>query len=361
MHPEIPENKRHHRFFISEEFITLKSETDPEYFAPLVQGITVVDLERFLATLFPTEYGQYDATSFDEWASILKVAHYWEFESIIKLALEKIEPVSSPVDKVVLGKTYNIPEWAVEARVLLCRREEPITLEEASRMGIEEVVNISTTRHRIRSSEIRFGMQDSTIRSILSGEEDEEENVVAEVALPPAVPEAADSDPDSTTTLSQSSVKDAPVDRKDPRICRAIELRTELKVLKKQLAAAKESEDVETQIDDLEEEYLRLYKGLSGETGQFRCLDRDGSYIYDAVLSITRTSLAELCVQSMLTGCLHPDARRIQALCIHFPLYKTKDGIRKLPQQITLNVLNRYGLKYTIDATKGNITVPIAF
>ncbi|TFK64834.1 hypothetical protein BDN72DRAFT_924091 [Pluteus cervinus] len=170
MQPEIPVNQRHHRFFIPEGFITLRvdeiyfnlptfilkkhskrleklivdqTETGPEYFAPLVQGLSVIDLERFLAILFPTEYGQYDATSFDEWASILKVAHNWEFESIVKLALEKIEPLSSPVDKVVLGKTYNIPEWATGARVLLCRREEPITLEEASRMGMEEVVNIS--------------------------------------------------------------------------------------------------------------------------------------------------------------------------------------------------------------------------
>ncbi|TFK64852.1 hypothetical protein BDN72DRAFT_901239 [Pluteus cervinus] len=81
MQPEIPENKRHPRFFISEQFITLKvdevyfnvptfilkkhskkleqlitdqKETDPECFAPLVQGISVVDLERFLAVLFPT-------------------------------------------------------------------------------------------------------------------------------------------------------------------------------------------------------------------------------------------------------------------------------------------------------------------
>ncbi|TFK57827.1 hypothetical protein BDN72DRAFT_907448, partial [Pluteus cervinus] len=143
MQPEIPENKRHHRFFIAEEFITLQidevyfnlptfilkkhskelekliadqTETDPEYFAPLVQGVSAVDLERFLAILFPAEYGQYDATSFDEWASILKVAHQWEFESIFKLALEKIELVSSPVEKVVIGKAYDIPEWATEAR-----------------------------------------------------------------------------------------------------------------------------------------------------------------------------------------------------------------------------------------------------
>ncbi|TFK65793.1 hypothetical protein BDN72DRAFT_772918, partial [Pluteus cervinus] len=243
-------------------------------FAPLVQGISVVDLERFLATLFPTEYGQYDATSFDEWASILKVAHHWEFRSIIKLALEKIEPVSSPVDKVVLGRTYNIPEWAIEARVLLCRREEPITLEEASRMGMEEVVNISQTRHHIRSSEIRSGLQDSTIRSLLSGEQsDEQLTGITETAslIVPGVSQAAHSD--STTALGEAPAGDASVVHKDLRISRAIELRAQLKVLKSQLASlnarpgmgglalGKEAEDVEIQIDDLEEQYFALYDG----------------------------------------------------------------------------------------------------
>ncbi|TFK64821.1 hypothetical protein BDN72DRAFT_861072 [Pluteus cervinus] len=85
--------------------------------------------------------------------------------------------------------------------------------------------------------------------------------------------------------------------------------------------------------------------------------DWNGNYFYDAFLSISRTSLAESCVQSMLTGCLHPDARKMQALFVHFPSFTTKDGIRKRPQQITLNVLNRYGLKYTIDATKGTVTI----
>ncbi|TFK64824.1 hypothetical protein BDN72DRAFT_962946 [Pluteus cervinus] len=287
MQPEIAENQRHHRFFLKEEFITLKvdevyfnlptfilmkhsrkleklitdrTETDPECFAALVQGVSAVDLERFLAVLFPTEYGQYEATSFDEWASILKVAHNWEFESIVKLALEKIEPVSSPVDKLILGRTYNIPGWATEARVLLCRREEPITQEEGCRMGTEEVVNISQARHHIRSSEIRPGVQDSTIHSILSREQDEDpkENVVVEIALPPDTSQGVLSD--SAAILGESPVESKPAVHRDPRLSRAIELRTQLEALKYRLVLVKESEDVETQIDDLEDEYLELYK-----------------------------------------------------------------------------------------------------
>ncbi|TFK62053.1 hypothetical protein BDN72DRAFT_777577, partial [Pluteus cervinus] len=244
-------------------------------FAPLVKGVSVVDLERFLAVLLPTEYGQYEATSFDEWASILKVAHQWEFESIFKLALENIEPVSSPVDKVVIGNAYKIPDWATEARILLCRREEPITLEEAVRMGIEEAMNISTTRHRIRSSEVRPGMKDSTIRSFLSGDpepgaREEDSNAVAEVVLPPDPQKKVPSD--SATTLGESPEVGPPVIDKDPRICRALELRMQLKVLKGQLRGLKRghssaqpdskgSEELEIQIDDLEDEYLELYSG----------------------------------------------------------------------------------------------------
>ncbi|TFK67233.1 hypothetical protein BDN72DRAFT_753217, partial [Pluteus cervinus] len=117
----------------------------------LVENITPTDLERFLTVLFPTEYGRYDANNVEEWTSILKVAHDWEFESVRRLAIEQIEPIATPVDKVVLGETYTIPGWAEDGRVQLCIRQEPITLIEALRLGIEEVVKISTARHHIRS------------------------------------------------------------------------------------------------------------------------------------------------------------------------------------------------------------------
>ncbi|TFK67229.1 hypothetical protein BDN72DRAFT_752621, partial [Pluteus cervinus] len=115
-----------------------------------VRDITAVDLERFLAVLFPTNYQRWDAIAVDEWASILKVAYQWEFQSIYGLALGQIEPHATPVDLVVLGGQYNIPGWMEAGRLQLCRREDPITLEEALRMGMEEAIRISAARHHIR-------------------------------------------------------------------------------------------------------------------------------------------------------------------------------------------------------------------
>ncbi|TFK64835.1 hypothetical protein BDN72DRAFT_250867 [Pluteus cervinus] len=194
-------------------------------------------------------------------------------------------------------------------------------------------------------------MQDSTIRSILSGEQEEEENVVAQVALPPDASQTAHSD--STITLGQSPVEDA--DHKDRRICRALELRTELKALKDQLAAVKESEDLETQIDNLEDEYLELYTGLLPEKG----VEYGTTYGYGTSLSIERTRIAEASTLSMLTGCLHPDARRIQNLYILFPLFDTKDGMRMRPRKTVTDLLDRYGLKYKPYSEPGGIIVPL--
>ena len=106
----------------------------------------------------------------EEWASVLKVAHQWEFESIRSLALGQIGPHATPVDLVVLGMRYGMVSWVQAGRVQLCRREEPLTHQEAARMGIEEVTNISATRHHIRPSEVRPEVNDHKIISFLQGD-----------------------------------------------------------------------------------------------------------------------------------------------------------------------------------------------
>ena len=109
-----------------------------------------------------------ELSSLDEWASVLKVAHHWDFGAIVELAFEKIEPLASPVDKILFGKDYNMREWIAEGRIELCRRERPIILEEAFRLGMAEVVNISTTRESIRSSEVPPEIDDSDIHHLLN-------------------------------------------------------------------------------------------------------------------------------------------------------------------------------------------------
>ncbi|TFK65317.1 hypothetical protein BDN72DRAFT_205505 [Pluteus cervinus] len=192
-HSDIPLELRHHRFFIPEEFVTLK--VDSVYFnipafvlrtyskkfsnsldgeaniekelPSLLKDITALDLERFLAVIFPKNCRRWEFTTVDEWTSILKVARQWEAQSVYELALEQIEPNATAVDLVVLGAQYNIPEWLKMGRLGLCRRDEPLTFDEAARMGMEEAIKISAARHHIRPSEVRPDVKDSTILPLL--------------------------------------------------------------------------------------------------------------------------------------------------------------------------------------------------
>ncbi|TFK67228.1 hypothetical protein BDN72DRAFT_859286 [Pluteus cervinus] len=200
-HSDIPLAQRHHRFFIREEFVTLKVDAvyfnipsfvlkeNSKKFCKILEGgeeleaklpsrledITAVDLERFFGVVFLANYQVWNLTTVEEWTSVLKVARQWEANSMYHLALSEIKPDATPLDLVVLGAQYHIADWLREGRLKLCRREERITLEEATRMGMEEAIKISAARHHIRPSKLRRDITDSKILSA-TGEENVDEN-----------------------------------------------------------------------------------------------------------------------------------------------------------------------------------------
>jgi hypothetical protein len=57
--------------------------------------------------------------------------------------------IASPIDKIVLGRKHDIEEWLGDAYEAVCVRDEPLTLEDGMRLGMEDVIKISATRQRI--------------------------------------------------------------------------------------------------------------------------------------------------------------------------------------------------------------------
>jgi hypothetical protein len=88
--------------------------------------------------------------SYEEWKSVLHLSTRWSFasESIRKLALRSIEP-PMPHDRLLLARTYSVEEWVVPALSALCERTKPLTLSEAWRVSIEDVVLVSAVREDI--------------------------------------------------------------------------------------------------------------------------------------------------------------------------------------------------------------------
>jgi len=106
-------------------------------------NIKAQDFDLFLSILYPTEFGVFCACTVDEWAAVLYLADKWNFKSIKNLAINKLALIASPIDRIVLGRNYQINEWLGDAYRDVCTRADPLTYEEGVRLGMEDVINIS--------------------------------------------------------------------------------------------------------------------------------------------------------------------------------------------------------------------------
>ena len=71
----------------------------------------------------------------EDWTSILRLATKWNFLSLRELAVERLLAITSPIDKVVLSHTFDLPKWLPLAYAQLCERAKPLTAEEGKRLG----------------------------------------------------------------------------------------------------------------------------------------------------------------------------------------------------------------------------------
>ena len=71
----------------------------------------------------------------EEWTSILRLATKWNFLSLRELAVERLFEIASPIDKITLSHTFDLPKWLPLAYAGLCERKAPLTIEEGRKLG----------------------------------------------------------------------------------------------------------------------------------------------------------------------------------------------------------------------------------
>jgi hypothetical protein len=96
------------------------------------------------------EYGVCPIESLDRWTGALHLANKWGFEAIRDAAVKAILPLASSVDKIVLGRRYNLFTWVSPAFVELLERDEDLSMEEAKLLELEDVVMIGKGRLQAR-------------------------------------------------------------------------------------------------------------------------------------------------------------------------------------------------------------------
>lgn len=85
-----------------------------------------------------------------EWRSVLHVAHTWGFPSLHELSAARFLPHASPIERVVCGHTYGLPQWLLAAYTDVCVRAEWLSAREGVELGVEDVVRVGEVRERMR-------------------------------------------------------------------------------------------------------------------------------------------------------------------------------------------------------------------
>jgi hypothetical protein len=94
-------------------------------------------------------------STLSEWTDVLHLSSKWGFSHLRDSSIQAIVPLACPVDKLVLARRYSFTDWIETAYVDLFEREEDLTVDEARRMTIEDVVAIAKGRREGRAAEVR--------------------------------------------------------------------------------------------------------------------------------------------------------------------------------------------------------------
>ncbi|KAA1470498.1 hypothetical protein DENSPDRAFT_702354 [Dentipellis sp. KUC8613] len=123
------------------------------------------EFDALLSILYPVDFHECEVKTVDAWTAILRLSTKWSFASIRKLAIARLEPIASAVDKVVLGRTYTIDAWLRPGFVALCERAQPLTRDEGRRLGVDDVILCVTVRESMRAR--RPGVSRSEVEGLV--------------------------------------------------------------------------------------------------------------------------------------------------------------------------------------------------
>jgi hypothetical protein len=117
------------------------------------------------SNVIPRKYSIYEA-SVDEWSSILKLAHQWDFNEVKAFALRELEQLEMPaLQKIILYHTHDIDRSLLRASyTALTVRDEHISIEEGMVLGLETALRLAHAREIARAP-VFNGKKSGTPRS----------------------------------------------------------------------------------------------------------------------------------------------------------------------------------------------------
>ncbi|KZV75765.1 hypothetical protein PENSPDRAFT_538216, partial [Peniophora sp. CONT] len=118
----------------------------------VLKDVYTLEMDAFMSILYPA-YGPLNClavTTTGGWAYVLRLSTMWSCRDIRALAIEQLSDSAPPLQRLVLSRAHDVPEWRVPAYVALCLRPQALSESEAEKLAVQDVVRIMSTREAIR-------------------------------------------------------------------------------------------------------------------------------------------------------------------------------------------------------------------
>ncbi|TDL13531.1 hypothetical protein BD410DRAFT_846855 [Rickenella mellea] len=121
-----------------------------------LDGIKANDFRAFLSVLMPLPSSEEPKVTKEEWLGVLSLADMWNFEKIRQVSVDKLgKERMDAVERILLGRRYNIEDWLLAAHLHLARREIFLSIVEAEQLGgLPFVIKMVKVRDLVR---VEFG------------------------------------------------------------------------------------------------------------------------------------------------------------------------------------------------------------
>lgn len=84
------------------------------------------------------------------WSAVLHLATTWKFEKQRRLAIDALAHSMTPLDKLVLARRCDVEEWLHPAFVALCMQPTALSLKDAERLSLQDVISVTSAREALR-------------------------------------------------------------------------------------------------------------------------------------------------------------------------------------------------------------------
>ncbi|PCH36775.1 hypothetical protein WOLCODRAFT_109167 [Wolfiporia cocos MD-104 SS10] len=138
--------------------------------AVVLPDVTCKEFECLLKFFYDSMHdSDADRITLAEWVDILSMSTRFICDKIRDHAIREIDqhrPRINPIEKIILGFRFHVPQWLLPSYVAICQRGHPLEVEEAHKLGLELSVQLASAREAIRlESSIRLAQRANGARS----------------------------------------------------------------------------------------------------------------------------------------------------------------------------------------------------